>query len=101
MAPKPPDEYRLGAASSAEMLRPQIDVPGAPVKMSWGLGWQIWRLDNGTLIAHGGDDTGFHSLSMFSPGTRSGFVILTNGDNGGSLIMERLLPDLVNLCNAN
>ena len=100
MAPKPPDDYRLKAASLTEMLRPQVDVPG-PVKMSWGLGWQIWHIDKGTLIAHGGDDTGFHSESMFSPLTRSGFVMLTNGDNGAGLIMERLLTDLINLCFAN
>src|ERR1051326_6721767 len=88
MSPKPPDEYRLNASSLAEMLRPQIDVP-SPVKMSWGLGWQIWHLDQGTLIAHGGDDTGFHAESMFSPQTKSGYVILTNGDNGSHLIVER------------
>ena len=97
MSPKPPDDYRLNSASLAEMLRPQIDVPSR-VKMSWGLGWQIWHLDQGTLIAHGGDDTGFHSESMFSPQTKSGFVILTNGDNGSHLIMERMLPDLIGLC---
>jgi CubicO group peptidase (beta-lactamase class C family) len=97
MAPKPADDYRLNAASLTEMLRPEVDVSG-PVKMSWGLGWQIWHLDQGTLIAHGGDDTGFHALSMFSPDTKSGFVILTNGENGAGLIMERLLSDLINLC---
>ena len=97
MSQKPPDDYRLNSASLAEMLRPQIDVPSR-VKMSWGLGWQIWHLDQGTLIAHGGDDTGFHSEAMFSPQTKSGFVILTNGDNGSHLIMERMLPDLIGLC---
>lgn len=97
MAPKPADDYHLNPASLTEMLRPEVEVPG-PVKTSWALGWQVWHLDPGTLIAHGGDDTGFHSEAMFSPRNRSGFVILTNGDNGSSLIMNRLLVDLTALC---
>lgn len=95
MDPKPADAYRLNGESLKEMLRPQIGVPDAPVKMSWALGWQIWHQNNGDMVAHGGDDTGFHSEAAFSPLRRSGFVILTNGDGGGKLIMERILADLV------
>jgi len=95
MDPKPPDAYRLNEASCKEMLRPQVTVPNSPIPASWALGWQIWHFDKGEIVAHGGDDTGFHSEAAFSISRKSGFVILTNGDNGADLIMNRLLRDLV------
>jgi hypothetical protein len=49
----------------------------------------------GDLVVHGGDDTGWHSQSAFSPERKTGFVILTNGDNGDTMIMNDLLKPLV------
>ena len=95
MAPKPADAFRLNGASRTEMLRPQVAVPDSPIPAQWALGWQVWRLDKGQAIAHGGDDDGFHSLSAFFPAQRSGFVVLTNGDGGVDLIWKHLLTDLV------
>jgi len=95
MAPKPADAFRLNGASRTEMLRPQVGVPESPIPAQWALGWQVWRLDKGQAIAHGGDDDGFHSLSAFFPAQRSGFVVLTNGDGGVDLIWKHLLTDLV------
>lgn len=95
MAPKPADAFRLNDASRMEMLRPQIAVPESPIPTQWALGWQVWRLEKGQAIAHGGDDDGFHSQSAFFPAQRSGFVVLTNGDGGVDLIWKRLLTDLV------
>jgi CubicO group peptidase (beta-lactamase class C family) len=96
MQPKPADEYRLNAASRAEMLKPQIEIP-FPFKAHWALGWQVWHLDLGDLIAHGGDDEGWHSQSAFSPDRKTGFVILTNGEGGQSLIWDQLLKPLVSV----
>jgi CubicO group peptidase (beta-lactamase class C family) len=93
MQPKPSDDYCLSAASHTEMLKPVIDVPG-PVKMSWALGWQIWHLDPGDMIAHGGDDSGWHCMSGFSPVRKTGFVIMTNGEGGGPMIFDELLKTL-------
>ena len=95
MAPKPADAFRLNPASRAEMLRPQIAVPDSPLPMSWALGWQVWRLEQEQAIAHGGDDDGFHSQSVFLPSRKSGFVVLTNGDGGVDLIWKRLLTDVM------
>lgn len=94
MQPKPPDEYRLEEPTRRQMLTPQIEVP-APVKAEWALGWQIWHLEQGDLVLHGGDDEGWHSESAFSPERKTGFVILTNGDNGYRLIFDDLLKPLV------
>ena len=94
MQPKPADDYRLNEGSRNEMLKPQIDAGGSP-KASWALGWQIWHLDGGNVVAHGGDFDGWHSQSAFSPERRTGFVILTNGEGGAPLIWSDLLKPLV------
>ena len=44
---------------------------------------------------HGGDIDGWHSQSAFSPERKTGFVILTNGENGYSMIWNELLETLV------
>jgi CubicO group peptidase (beta-lactamase class C family) len=95
MKPKPADGYRLSEATRREMLSPQVEAVGSPIKTSWALGWQIWHLEKGELIAHGGDDEGWHSLSLWSPERRTGFVILTNGEGGYKLIWEDLLKPLI------
>jgi CubicO group peptidase (beta-lactamase class C family) len=95
MQPKPADAYRLNAASLAEMLKPQIAAGESPIKTSWALGWQIWHLEPGTVVAHGGDFDGRHSQSAFSPQRKNGFVILTNGEGGLPLIWADLLEPLV------
>lgn len=67
------------------MLRPQIrleeqqKIDGAS---SWALGWAIQERKTGNVIVHSGGQDGFKSLTMASVKRRSGFIILTNGDNG-------------------
>ena len=95
MQPGPVDDYRLNEASTKEMLTPQIDVEGSPINASWALGWQLWKLDQGTVVAHGGDSNGWHSQSAFSPERKTGFVIMTNGEGGSALIWSDLLAPLV------
>jgi CubicO group peptidase (beta-lactamase class C family) len=95
MQPKPADDYRLNAASLAEMLKPQIAAGESPFKASWALGWQIWHLEPGTVVAHGGDFDGRHSQSAFSPQRKNGFVVLTNGEGGLPLIWTDLLEPLL------
>jgi CubicO group peptidase (beta-lactamase class C family) len=94
MQGKPADDYRLNEASRREMLKPHIEVP-MPFKASWALGWQIWHLDQGDVVAHGGDFDGWHSQSAFSPERKTGFVIVTNGENGYTMIWNELLQPLV------
>jgi hypothetical protein len=70
-------------------------VPASPIKTSWALGWQVWQLESDEVIAHEGDDDGWHSQSVWSPERKSGFVILTNGEGGSKLIWDDLLKPLV------
>ena len=95
MQPKPPDSYRLNEASRREMLMPQIEAMTSPFKTSWALGWSVWHLQEGDVLAHGGDLHGWHSQSVFSPERRTGFVILTNGEGGSALIWTDLLETLL------
>jgi len=80
IAPKPPDAYRLSAASLQEMLRPQIKVVRS---VSWGLGWAIEQHPGmGDIIQHSGDNPGFKTMTAASVRRQSAFIIVTNGDRG-------------------
>jgi CubicO group peptidase (beta-lactamase class C family) len=92
--PRPEDAFRLSQASLAEMLRPQVKVEdGDGYSISWALGWRTARTDDGELVSHGGDQTGFHSTSEISVAGKSGYVILTNGDSGWKLV-KHLAPEI-------
>jgi len=97
--PKPADANRLNSASRKEMLRPQVEVPVPSeygFRASWALGWEVLHLKNGDgVIGHGGDNEGFHSLSEVSMTKKSGFVVMTNGENGYDMIAKRLQFDLI------
>lgn len=92
--PKPSDAFRLGHASLREMLRPQVTVSRTDeYTILWGLGWRIAETKNGSLVSHGGDNLGFHCLAEASPARKSGYIIMTNGDNGGQLL-QKLAPGI-------
>lgn len=90
--PKPRDEFRLGPSSLTEMLRPQVSV-GDGYGTQWALGWRIPRQG---IIAHGGDNVGFHCWALASTITRSGFVIMTNGERGGEMLLPLLTDEHLN-----
>lgn len=81
--PKPSDAFRLTETSRAEMLRPQVKVDESS---SWALGWQRLHHKKGNLLSHGGDNPGFKAFVLASAERKSGYVILTNGDNGTEVI---------------
>lgn len=88
--PKTADRSRLRADTIDTMVRPAIPVSERPFRSSWALGWQVLHLADGPVIAHGGDNPGFHAFAAASRARRSGFVVLTNGD-GGAKVIERLV----------
>jgi CubicO group peptidase (beta-lactamase class C family) len=94
MQSKKSDAFRLSEASLREMTRPQIQVSeGDGYVVFWGLGWRIVRTAAREFIGHGGENPGFQSTSEICLKNRSGFVILTNGDNGARLL-EKLAPEV-------
>jgi CubicO group peptidase (beta-lactamase class C family) len=78
--PKPSDRFRLTHASLAEMLRPQIRRDASS---SWALGWEINHTRDGDFIRHGGGNPGYSCFVAGSVERKSGYVIMTNGENSG------------------
>jgi hypothetical protein len=44
--------------------------------------------ETGDLLSHGGDNPGFKAFMVASVARKSGYVIMTNGDNGTAVIGE-------------
>ncbi len=90
--PKESDAFRLKKDSLEEMLRPQVKVvENDEYSISWALGWRLAHTKNDDVINHGGDNKGFHCFSEASVERKSGFVIMTNGENGAELL-KKLAP---------
>jgi CubicO group peptidase (beta-lactamase class C family) len=99
LTPKQADRYRLTAGMRKEMFRPQVKLP-ADQKLdgadSWALGWAVQERKTGQVLVHSGGQDGFRSLTMASPRNQSGFIILTNGENGGKVCYDKVLGQLLN-----
>lgn len=80
--PKPGDTFRLSAAMRAEMIRPQVRLNDS---VSWALGWQVLHQPTGDLLSHGGDNPGFKAFMVGSVARKSGYILMTNGDNGSDV----------------
>ncbi|MPY89065.1 MAG: serine hydrolase [Luteitalea sp.] len=94
--PKESDAFRLKKDSLEEMLRPQVKVPqeeSDPYSSSWALGWQIIHAETGNVITHGGYNEGFVTRVVASVEGKYGYVIMTNGDNGGEVLQKLILGD--------
>jgi CubicO group peptidase (beta-lactamase class C family) len=81
--PRPADAFRLTSRSRDEMIRPQVRVDDSS---SWALGWRIVHGRGGDLLTHGGENVGFQNFIAASIQRKSGYVLLTNGDNGIEII---------------
>jgi CubicO group peptidase (beta-lactamase class C family) len=81
--PRPTDAFRLTSRSRDEMIRPQVRVDDSS---SWALGWRIVHGRGGDLLTHGGENVGFQNFIAASIQRKSGYVLLTNGDNGIEII---------------
>jgi CubicO group peptidase (beta-lactamase class C family) len=78
----------LSSKAYAQMFTPQTqittgDMPGVGAR---ALGWVVLRMGPRTLILHDGNNREFRSFAGFDAETGDGFVVLTNGLNGGDLI---------------
>jgi CubicO group peptidase (beta-lactamase class C family) len=83
ITPRPADAFRLTSASRDEMVRSQVKVDEGS---SWALGWRIVHGKGGDLITHGGENVGFQNFIAASIQRKTGYVILSNGDNGIEII---------------
>jgi CubicO group peptidase (beta-lactamase class C family) len=85
MHPKRRDACRLGPIRTLEMLRPQIETHDS-LSSSWALGWRVIRSGARDFFLHGGDNRGFHCTALWSVAGQSGYVAMTNGENGNSVM---------------
>jgi CubicO group peptidase (beta-lactamase class C family) len=83
-----------GGPVYAEMVKSQVKTkPGN----SFGLGWGLVDSlpDGGYALEQGGSDIGVRTMALFLPKSKSGVVVMTNGDNGmfvSDRIIKRALP---------
>jgi CubicO group peptidase (beta-lactamase class C family) len=77
-----------------EMVKPQRRIkPGNASGLGWGLVDDL--PGGGYALQHGGSDIGVRTMAVFQPKSKSGIVVMTNGDNGGFIcdrIIKRALP---------
>jgi CubicO group peptidase (beta-lactamase class C family) len=76
-----------------EQLCPTIPDGLCPDALGSGLSWQIVHFGDTTVLMHTGHDPGLYTFACIFPGTRSGVVIFTNGENGKKLV-PTILHDL-------
>lgn len=93
LEPRTAPTFRLAAPTRREMLRPHVRVEGPK---SWALGWEINEIPGGRLLQHQGGQAGVQTFTAASLERRSGYVILTNSDNGARIFYDGRFVDLVN-----
>jgi CubicO group peptidase (beta-lactamase class C family) len=92
--PKASDAFRLTKKRLEEMLHPQVKVDDK-YSSSWALGWQVQYSEKRNVIMHGGDNEGFHAFSAASVDGKSGYVMMTNGENGAG-VLKKLMAGFLN-----
>jgi CubicO group peptidase (beta-lactamase class C family) len=88
MDPKPSDAFRLKKDTLEEMLRPQVKRNS---QSSWALGWEINHTEKGNFIRHGGGNPGYDCFVAASVERKSGYVIMTNSENGYYGVIAKLI----------
>ncbi|MCW3466080.1 serine hydrolase [Chitinophaga nivalis] len=77
------DRQHFTDATTATLLRPVIRLgETADYSGYYGTGFEIHYVPGDTIIAHGGDNTGFKNQVFYSITQKRGFVLLTNSERG-------------------
>jgi tetratricopeptide (TPR) repeat protein len=72
----------ISAETRQEILRPNILVEAGNDSLFYGPGFEILYTPGDTIIAHGGNNSGFKAMVFYSVVSKRGFVFFTNGDRG-------------------
>ena len=99
LAPVENDPSHLNRRSMDLMLTPQVKMPkdvNIDGATSWALGWAVQERKGGNVVLHSGGQPGYRSLAMLSPSMKSGFVMFTNSDNGGNIVYDLALSNILN-----
>lgn len=72
-----------------EHCRQSSTTPDAcPKNLGFGLGWYIYDFKNERVIGHTGANTAERTLAVFSPDTKKGLVVMSNGSNGNQILYK-------------
>ena len=85
LSPRVAPAFRLAPDTRHEMLRSQITVDATH---SWALGWEIRHTPQGDLFQHQGGQRGVQAFAAASLARRSGYIIMTNSDNGARVFYD-------------
>ena len=59
-----------------------------PQNIGFGLGWYIYEFEDEKVIGHTGANMAEKTLAVFSPETKKGLVLMSNGSNGNQVIYK-------------
>lgn len=90
LTPEIAAEQRTVQASQGDELCNPAVPKHCPESAGFGLGWQVIHLGAKTFLMHTGNDAGEFSFAYWSPDTREGAVILTNGNRGGEAVLAAI-----------
>jgi CubicO group peptidase (beta-lactamase class C family) len=73
----------------ADMVSPQVSIKADYYRcLGWGL---VKNLPDGEYaLEHGGSDIGVRTMALFLPKSKTGIVVMTNGDNG-MFVSDRII----------
>ncbi|GAA4271196.1 serine hydrolase domain-containing protein [Aquimarina gracilis] len=72
-----------------EHCRKSSTTPDAcPKNLGFGLGWYIYDFKNERVIGHTGANAAERTLAVFSPDTKKGLVVMSNGSNGNHILFK-------------
>ncbi len=80
------NQENLSPASIATLKQP---IAVMDSQLYWGPGFQLITSEEDTIVAQGGDNSGYKNWAMYSPGQKRGFVYLSNSDRG-ELMLRRI-----------
>lgn len=83
------DEAVLTRATLERMQTPVANSP------DYGLGYQVWRVGQRTLVGHGGANLGWIAKLSIVPESGEALVVMTNSSNGSAVVgpLEKLWLD--------
>lgn len=90
-----PDGKQVLSPDAARLMRkPQVAMADPVFGDAWGLGWEVPRTAEPTVIGHGGNTNGQLSQLYLVPDRGLAMCVLTNGDVTGQL-REKLCDEML------
>jgi len=83
------DRARIQVSRKAEECKPEQHV-ACPDEIGFGLGWEVYRFGDETILMHTGMDEGVFTLAYVNLAHGNGTVLFTNSANGPQIVLPLL-----------